>query len=61
MAAPIILVLDAEGNVLHDCRAAGCEVSWDGYDLATGERVEGATDPGDEWNTERAGRAQLTE
>ena len=38
-------VLDAEGNTLHDCAAAGCEVSWDGYVIADGTAAEGRTDP----------------
>jgi hypothetical protein len=38
---PITRVLDVDGTVLHDCKASGCLVSWDGYVIATGERVEG--------------------
>lgn len=30
----ITRVLDAAGDVLHDCDAAGCGVSWDGYAIA---------------------------
>ena len=40
---------DGPGNVLHDCAAAGCETSWDGYNLADGTPAEGRTDPGPEW------------
>jgi hypothetical protein len=58
MSDPIDTVLDEEGNVLHDCREAGCEVSWDGYSFATGERLEGAADPGEEWDTSRPGVAR---
>lgn len=61
MGEPITKVLDADGNVLHDCRATGCEVSWDGYNLATGERVKGASDPGEQWDAPRDGCAQLSE
>lgn len=30
---PVTRVLDANGNVLHDCTVLGCYVSWDGYAL----------------------------
>ena len=39
---PITRVLGADNRMLHDCAEAGCEVSWDGIELATGEKVEGA-------------------
>lgn len=29
----ITRVLGSQGQVLHDCRDAGCTVSWDGYAL----------------------------
>lgn len=29
----ILRVLDANNNVLHDCKELGCSVSWDGYAL----------------------------
>lgn len=46
---PITRVLDRQGNVIHDCAAAGCSVSWDGYGLPGGELIDGRTDPGPEW------------
>lgn len=33
----ITLVLDPDGNTLHDCTALGCTVSWDG--IAIGASV----------------------
>jgi hypothetical protein len=80
---PIVKVLDASGNTLHDCLALGCSTSWDGYVLADGytssvadpadpartlelavakgDRVQGARDPGPQWDTSRAGVARLLE
>lgn len=55
---PITKVYDADGELVHDCKAAGCDASWDGYDLATGQRLEGATDPGPEWDTSTEGVAR---
>jgi hypothetical protein len=40
MAPPITKTLDADGNVLHDCKEAGCTVSLDGYVLAPGYLAE---------------------
>jgi hypothetical protein len=34
---PITLVLNSRGQVLHNCRELGCEVTWDGFDVVTGE------------------------
>jgi len=34
-------VLNHDGTVNHDCREIGCETSWDGVTIATGEPVEG--------------------
>lgn len=58
---PVTRVIDAKGNVLHDCIALGCTVSWDGYALKdqttpspglpsavavkAGQRVTGAAAP----------------
>lgn len=56
--SPIVKVYDAEGELVHDCKQNGCEVSWDGYDLETGERLDGATDPGPEWDTSAEGVAR---
>lgn len=39
---PITHVEDTEGNTLHDCEEAGCEVSWDGHERATGAKVKDA-------------------
>jgi hypothetical protein len=58
---PITRVLDVDGTVLHDCKASGCLVSWDGYVIATGERVEGGADPSDDWDVSTAGTANRTE
>lgn len=81
MASPITRVLDASGQEIHSCEALGCEVSWDGYVLASGlvieatdlddpsrtvtlayvrgDRVRGASDPGEEWDTSIEGVARL--
>lgn len=40
----ITRVLDHAGNIIHDCAEMGCETSWDGYDLKTGDPVEGRAD-----------------
>lgn len=40
----ITKVLHYDGTVIHDCKALGCDVSWSGHNLETGELVEGATD-----------------
>jgi hypothetical protein len=34
---PITRVLNSRGQVLHDCTVLGCEVTWDGFDVVTGE------------------------
>lgn len=53
---PIVKVLGAKGDVLHDCIAAGCTVSWDGYRLVdgedgpAGEQVAGAEPLGERWH-----------
>ena len=39
----ITRVLRHDGSVEHDCIEQGCDVSWDGCDIATGKRVEGHT------------------
>ena len=36
----ITRVLGSQGQVLHDCRDAGCTVSWDGYALVDNLLVE---------------------
>ena len=59
MTPPIVKVYDAEGELVHDCKALGCEVSWDGYNLETGEPVEGRADPGEQWDTSTEGVARL--
>jgi hypothetical protein len=41
----ITRVLNEQGVVLHDCALVGCESSWDGYTIASGEPLEGRTDP----------------
>lgn len=46
----ILKAYDEHGELLHDCEASGCDVSYDGYAIATGERLEGATDLGDQWD-----------
>lgn len=56
--SPIVKVYDAAGVLVHSCAELGCEVSWDGYDLETGARREGATDPGPEWDTSVEGVAR---
>lgn len=39
----ILRVVDENGSVLHDCALAGCEVSWDGVEIATGVPVQGGS------------------
>lgn len=52
---PIVKVLGVEGETLHDCLAAGCTVSWDGYRLVdddtgkAGEQVDGAAPIDERW------------
>lgn len=41
----ITRVEDSKGNALHDCKEAGCTVSWDGYQIADGQPVQGRQDP----------------
>lgn len=36
MAEPITKVYGEDGELVHDCVAAGCAVSWDGYVLEDG-------------------------
>lgn len=55
---PITKVYNAEGELVHDCAEHRCEVSWDGYNLETGDRVEGGADPGPEWDTSTEGVAR---
>lgn len=45
----ITRVLNAKGEVVHDCAEAGCDTSWDGYLIADGSPVEGRVDPGPGW------------
>lgn len=59
MSAPIVKVYDADGQLLHDCAASGCETSWDGITLATGIHAEGAAEPGEQWDTTTPGVARL--
>lgn len=59
MAPPIVKVYDADGRLLHSCEEAGCTISWDGYDLESGDHVEGREDPGEQWDTSRPGVARL--
>lgn len=40
MSDPIVIVYAADGTVAHDCAAAGCHVSWDGYVLAESLSLE---------------------
>lgn len=35
----ITRVLNAKGEVVHDCLDAGCDVSWDGYAIRDGVTV----------------------
>jgi hypothetical protein len=80
MSTPIVKVYAADGTLVHDCRDADCQTSWDGYVLvdgytstvadpqnpgatlelvvAKGDRVQGARDPGPEWDTSRPGEAR---
>lgn len=52
---PIVKVIGEDGETLHDCVAAGCSTSWDGYalvdglDTPKGERVPGAQPIGERW------------
>lgn len=41
---PITRVLDARGNVMHDCVELGCEVSWDGVALVKQPTVDQPAD-----------------
>lgn len=54
----ILKVYDEHGVLVHDCAGAGCDVSWDGYPIDGGDRLEGATDPGDEWDVSTDGVAR---
>lgn len=54
----ITKVYDEHGELVHDCAEAGCDVSYDGYAIATGERLEGATDLGEQWDTATEGVAR---
>lgn len=56
---PITKVYDADGHLVHDCKREGCSSSWDGYDLETGDPLEGRSDPGPEWDVSRPGIAKL--
>lgn len=40
MSQAITKVYDAEGGLLHDCKAAGCSVSWNGVVLVDGYTYE---------------------
>lgn len=56
---PITKAYGVDGELLHDCEAAGCDVSWDGHDRVTGAMVEGREPPGDEWDVSTPGVARL--
>lgn len=38
-------VIGPDGTVWHDCDAAGCDVSWDGYDIRSRRPADGRGDP----------------
>lgn len=56
----ILRVEDERGETLHDCRASGCETSWDGYLIADGTPVQGRGDPDPAvWYLSQRGVARL--
>ena len=57
MAEPIIRVEGPDGELWHDCLAAGCEVSWDGFVIGTDQRI--VTVIGSEFNMDMHADAAL--